>query len=704
MYRQINVCTTDRNLQQIWWRNSSDEPLRSYRLRTVTYGTACAPYLATRTLKQLALDEQNEFPVASKVLMSDFYVDDVLSGADDVPSAENLWQQLFQLLSLGGFHLGKVASNFSDTVSKNASSMTVKPKQVLGIGWHVKDDSLSVSFDSIFERIDETPIKRSVLSEITKIFDPMGFCAPIVFQAKCFMQKLWSYPGLEWDDHLSDHLKEEWLKFRTELFQVKQVSMPRCVVSKAIAASYTLHGFGDASNLGFGCCIYITTENEDGQCSSRLLCSKSRVAPLRKQTMPRLELCASVLLSQLMEKVVACMDIKFKHMYFWTDSTITLFRINSTPSKYASFVANRISLIHEKSHPNNWEYVPSELNPADIVSRGLMPSKIQNCQMWWNGPDFINDATKPWPNQPNKSTKLTDDEYRRSEIVLVQTSENQPEASFSAQIFSRYSKLSTLVKTIALCLRFMLNCRNKKLGIDLITENVRPIELENAMNKLILLVQSAAFKDELNVLKHKGNLSRKSKLTKFAPFLDGNKIIRVGGRLHHAEISYEQKHQILLPDHTLSHLILRSEHLKNLHVGPQLLLNTVRKNFWILNGRNICRKIVHQCLRCFRTRPIIQQQVMGQLPYERVNPSRQFLTVGIDFCGPFNVSYKIRSKITTKVYIAVFVCFCTKACHFELVHDLTTGAFIAAFRRFVARRGLPSVVFSDNATNFASSD
>lgn len=241
MYRQINVCTTDRNLQQIWWRNSSDEPLRSYRLRTVTYGTACAPYLATRTLKQLALDEQNEFPVASKVLMSDFYVDDVLSGADDVPSAENLWQQLFQLLSLGGFHLGKFASNFSDTVSKNASSMTVKPKQVLGIGWHVKDDSLSVSFDSIFERIDETPIKRSVLSEITKNFDPMGFCAPIVFQAKCFMQKLWSYPDLEWDDHLSDHLKEEWLKFRTELFQVKQVSMPRCVVSKAIAASYTLH-------------------------------------------------------------------------------------------------------------------------------------------------------------------------------------------------------------------------------------------------------------------------------------------------------------------------------------------------------------------------------------------------------------------------------------------------------------------------------
>lgn len=709
MYRQVNIREDDRNLQKIWWRESPDHPLNTYRLRTVTYGTASAPFLAIRTLKQLALDEQHRFPTASDVLLTDFYVDDVLSGSDTIESTNTLRVELTQLLSLGCFELSKFASNYSqcNTVESNASSSSVilnnkeeiseKPKIILGIMWNNKDDQLVIKFG----KLSKTPVftKRIILSEITQIFDPLGLCSPVLFQAKCFIQRIWSNPEISWDDILPTNLQADWKKFRDELLQFNTITVPRCLIPTTKSNISTLHGFGDASEQGYGCCIYITCYDDQNNCKSSLVCSKSRVAPLRKLSIPRLELCASVLLAELMEKVISCMNINFDKVYFWTDSYVTLYRIKSNPSKYGTFVANRISLIQEMSHPDNWLYIPTTLNPADIVSRGLMPSEMQDNQLWWRGPNFLNDAGITWPIQPPKTSVLNDVEFRRSAVTLLQSSGiNHP--SDRLEILSRFGNFMTLLRTTALCYRFVSNCRNKKLGKNLAIDNLRPIEIEAAMIKLIKLIQQIEFKDEYQRLKKRQLVSKSSKLLQFAPFLDNDDVIRVGGRLHHSNISYEQKHQILLPDNSFSHLLARKEHLQNLHAGPQSLLNIIRKRFWLLNGRNICRKICHTCIRCYRTRPIIHQQVMGQLPAERVNPSRPFQTVGIDFCGPFNVIYKIRSKITTKVYIAIFTCFCTKACHMELVHNLTTEAFIASLRRFTGRRGLPSHIFTDNATNF----
>ncbi|XP_042908313.1 uncharacterized protein [Parasteatoda tepidariorum] len=142
-------------------------------------------------------------------------------------------------------------------------------------------------------------------------------------------------------------------------------------------------------------------------------------------------------------------------------------------------------------------------------------------------------------------------------------------------------------------------------------------------------------------------------------------------------------------------------HLKDLHLGPQALLNSVRQRFWPIHGRNLARKIVHECVTCFKFRPVAIDQLMGNLPSYRLNPEFTFNKSGLDFCGPFLVKQKNQRKVSLqKMYVAVFVCLCTRAVHLEIVSDLTTEALIATLKRFFARRGKCSMLMSDNASNF----
>ncbi|GBO15194.1 hypothetical protein AVEN_145904-1 [Araneus ventricosus] len=184
--------------------------------------------------------------------------------------------------------------------------------------------------------------------------------------------------------------------------------------------------------------------------------------------------------------------------------------------------------------------------------------------------------------------------------------------------------------------------------------------------------------------------------------VDSNGILRVGGRLEYSNLTDNQKHPIILPkSHRLTKLIFVYSHLKNLHGGPQGLLCPVRQKFWPIHGRNLSRKIVNDCITCFRNKPVVANQLMGNLPAERITPIFPFNVCGVDFIGPFLVKPVAQGRITArKMFVAIFVCFVTKAVHFELVTDLTTEAFIACLKKIFARRGKSSIVYSDNATNF----
>ena len=202
------------------------------------------------------------------------------------------------------------------------------------------------------------------------------------------------------------------------------------------------------------------------------------------------------------------------------------------------------------------------------------------------------------------------------------------------------------------------------------------------------VAQASEFSREIKNLQDQEPLHRRSKLLSLAPYLDDSGLIRVGGRLENSKLTTSQRHPILLPpNHPVTRLIFKHYHTVSLHSGPQTLLTIVRQQYWPLNGRNIARRTVHQCQCCFKYSTKPYSPIMGQLPQRRVVPSRPFASSGVDFCGPVYLRTRVRSKIRSKAYIAIFVCFTPRAVHIELVSELTTAAFLAALRRFLARRG-----------------
>ncbi|GFT83481.1 integrase catalytic domain-containing protein [Trichonephila clavipes] len=227
-------------------------------------------------------------------------------------------------------------------------------------------------------------------------------------------------------------------------------------------------------------------------------------------------------------------------------------------------------------------------------------------------------------------------------------------------------------------------------------------EIKRSTEFLAKIAQLSEFKAEIDALKKGKGVSKTSKLRALDPFLDENSLLRVGGRLSNADLPFEAKHQIIIPSkHKFTKLLFEHIHKKFFHIGAQGLVHQIRMQFWPINGKGIARKTVHDCIACFRQKPTGVDQLMGNLPSERVTPSAPFLNSGVDFCGPFQIKFKNQRKgIFSKVYVAIFVCLTTKAIHLEAVTDLTTEAFIAALKRLCARRGRISTLMSDNATNF----
>lgn len=695
MYRQIRIEDEDTNLQRIIWRSNPNSPLTTYRLKTVTYGTASAPFLATRCIQQLAFEEKVKFPLAAAVALKDFYVDDLITGADSKEKTLDIHLQMINMLKLGGFHIRKWCTN-------DLSLLSSIPEDLRAINYEVHSDnelfvrSLGLIWKPIQDifcflvkpLIQQSPVtRRMVLSDIAHIFDPLGLIGPVILKAKIFLQQLWELSG-DWDEPLPEDLHTLWNQFHQELPLVEKLKIPRWVNYNE-ETRIDIHGFCDASERGYGACIYIRNSTMNGIKVS-LLCSKSRVAPLKKITLPRLELQAAVLLARLIHKISRACNFKGRTT-LWSDSSIVLAWIAAPSNQWKTFVANRVAEINELTKECVWRHVRSGENPADHISRGMLPHEILSADIWWNGPYWLMYEENAWPVDTQLVPSLVPDR-RTKPAVFLATAEN-------IELLQRYSSLTRLQRVTAYCLRFVQNASKPSLRI---TGPLSMEEIHQALTQLIKAVQKLYFSQEILELCRNGEVGSKSRLKTLSPFLDSDNIIRVGGRINASQEPYSTKHPIVLPGNDdLSRLIAAHEHIKQLHLGPQALLMSLRQNFWLLNGRRLVRRVVHHCLRCFKCSPKIGQQRTGNLPKERVAPIRPFLNCGVDYCGPVYVkSSNFRGNKLMKSYIAVFVCFSTKAIHLELVGDLTTESFLGCLKRFMARRGKCANIYSDNATNF----
>ncbi|GFT11218.1 integrase catalytic domain-containing protein [Trichonephila clavipes] len=541
-------------------RIKKNSPIREYKLCTVTYGTASAPYLATRCLFQTGLDLERDDPAVSSLIKESFYIDDLMAGAPSSEEAISLIKTLSSILEARGFHLRKWRSNSSEVLSRissnwvgDSSNLEIHPDEcskALGLTWNSMKDififNLKVNFpDNI--------TKRSFLSQSARLFDPLGFLTPCTVSIKIFYQQLWLLK-LDWDSPLPEALATKWKTFQKEFEQVCSIHIPRWI--HTASQQITLHGFCDASELAYASVIYAVQPQADGNTKVTLLVAKSRVAPLKSVSIPRLELNGALLLARLYATCKNILKEYDVHFYAWTDSQVVLSWLSSHPRNWKPYIANRTSEILDLVPADSWRYVPTKMNPADIACRGLSPKELPTCVLWWEGPQWLSCEMDSWPKQPkrNDQTSSVSKERKRTGFSFPVA----VNCDFIDSLFLKFSSFTKIIDIFAFCFRYITNCKAR-------------------------------------VFKMK-NLDSKGKY----------------------------------------------------HVPP---LTT----------------------------------------YERRQAN----------AGPINIlRYRGRGAKTTKGYIALFVCFVTKALHLELVSDLTSEAFIASLKRFCARRGAPKHIYCDNGTTF----
>lgn len=700
MYRQVNVRNDHRDVQRILWKANIEDPVKEYRLNTVTYGTATAPFLAIRSLHQLAYDNEQEYPEVSEVILRDFYVDDLLTGGDDVEKVKALKDGVSKILLSGGFPLRQWTSNTPNIINtiEEASPSVDRPigdeVKTLGLFWNHTNDTFRYKVNTIDTNWKIT--KRSVLSLISQIYDPLGLVGPACIKAKIVLQQLWRL-RIGWDESLPSDLHTIWRSYYDQLSQINEISIPRIIVC-ASPVRVELHGFCDASESAYGACVYIRSLTIENEYIVKLLCAKSRVAPLKSVTLPRLELCGAILLARLAQKVTEALTLPITDKYYWCDSQITLSWIAGEACNWKTFVANRVAEIQELSDKNQWHHVRSADNPADVISRGINPEHLQDCYIWWNGPHWLSQPIEAYVNEIEEP--LGDDVVSTIAIEAKTTTTSLTTVVLDFKIIERYSSLRKLTRVVAYCQRFTYNSRHSG---ERRSGPLSVQELREATTTLLKISQAQTFAQELQTLSKKSPVHKDSKLASLHPFISEDGLIRVGGRLQNARLPYAQRFPVVLaPSSALTRLTILDAHLKGLHAGPQALLSSLNETYWILSARSTVRSVLHKCMTCFRLRPKNLQQIMGNLPSVRVNPGRAFLNVGVDYGGPFSI--KLSRNKTTKAYLCLFVCLVTRAIHLELASDLTTTAFLNALKRFIARRGKPSNVYSDNGTNFTGAN
>ena len=506
MYRQILINKEQRKYQRILWRAEPGEKQKIFEINRIVYGNASSPYLAVRCLFQLAYENENKFPEVSEVIKRDFYMDDLLTGANSVEDILKIQFGVSEILSSAGFDLRKWLCNNKEILKQfrvnNELDVSIleigenEQNKTLGVYWDSNKDIIKYKLNTN-NRGHNKITKRIILSVTCQIFDPLGLLGPIIITAKLIMQELWKLK-LQWDENVPTDLARRWQSFQNDLSGIGNLEIPRqAVLSEYIKIE--LHGFADASEKAYSACTFVRCIMSSGKIVSNVLCAKSRVAPIKQISLPRLELCGAVLLANLTYKVTGILNVKFNEYYYWTDSMIVLAWIRGSPNKWKTFVANRVSEIQTMTDISAWRHVSSSDNPADLPSRGVSINNLKDCDLWWHGPTWFEKDNSTWKLKPNFEIPEDIPEQRTVSCVAI-----NGESDIIKGLINKHSSLLKLLRITAYVLRFVANIKVKNKR-ERVTGTIMPEELETAVYRLLKQSQIESFPRDYHNLENKKN-------------------------------------------------------------------------------------------------------------------------------------------------------------------------------------------------------
>lgn len=722
MFYQFQVSEKHRDyLRFLWWENSdyTSKPTE-YRMKVHLFGATSSPGCANYGLRQCASDHEAEVESsAADFLRNNFYVDDGLKSVPSVDEAVKLIQNSVELCAKGEIRLHKFASNSTEVMnslskedcSQNIDTLNlvkdmVQVERPLGIQWCIQSDTLSVRVT-----LQDCPLtRRGILSTVSSVYDPLGFIAPVIMVGKVILQEM-CRDGAEWDDPLPEILRPPWEKWRSEIFELSSLHVDRCYKPEEFGTVKTadIHHFSDASNSGYGQCSYLRLVDVNDKVNVAFLIGKSRVAPLKQVTIPRLELTAALLSVRISSLLSNELEIDIDKHVFWTDSRVVLGYISNEAKRFQMFVANRVSQIRDKTEPNQWKYIESERNPADDASRGLSAVTLMNKSDWLTGPQFLWNTNVEEELYETDGFEITQDDPELKRVRLLAT-HSEPNG-FELERFEHISDWHRLKRVVAMCLNLKSKLKNQVLmrkdSMNCVVKSCTKIttnDLQSAEHEIVRLVQHSVFKEEIKTLRSlkstdvNTGLKRTSKLSTLDPFMDKNDILRIGGRIRKSLVTCLERNPAVLPKGHVSMLLMRYCHERTFHQGRGITVNKIRSmGYWIIGCSRAVSSLIYKCVSCRKLRSQVMQQKMSDLPSERLNESPPFTYCGVDCFGPFMVK---DGRKTLKRYGVLFTCLACRAIHVEVASSLSTDSFINALRRFQAIRGPIRELRCDRGTNF----
>uniref|UniRef100_A0A914YCB1 Integrase catalytic domain-containing protein n=1 Tax=Panagrolaimus superbus TaxID=310955 RepID=A0A914YCB1_9BILA len=658
-FHQIFLHEPDRDAVRFFWVKDPSKPIEKenliiYRFLGITFGVIASPSMLNEVIK-LHLKKQNDADLLK--ILPETYVDNIHFMVETSEDGIQMYEKVRKSFLDASMNVREWLSN--DPMIQKAIPIELQQKstesKLLGLLWDSKNDTLSIELKNKMPKGKWT--KRTVLQFVASTYDPLGFLSPITIQGRIFVQKLFQ-ASLSWDEFLPIEYENQWILLVSNWNG--NIVIPRRYFQTAFPASdqIELHAFADASQLAYCATVYIRIPTDRGF-DTTLVFAKTRLQPCNKKlTIPKMEVMGIWLAAKIITYVAKEMKLDLSPKFIWTDSQIATYWFKKWPKDV--FVSNRLKEV--LSSNADCLFVPGKLNPADLGTRGISLDELRESKQWWNGPQFLSKPKEDWPRNPAGDP--------------IQT------LSLAADLTQTIVALVALAGPVSTLI--MQNIEpDREYAID---ENLTWMELKL---QVLCKLKQMSYPPEQEIYVS----NKQMKEFKLSP--NDHEILILNCRFDHAELI--NPNPIWIPKQSpIVQLLVMDAHESLHHAGVPHTLSKLREKFWISSGRAIVKKWINTCSSCklWKGKPFALPK-MPQLPGTRINRSKPFDNVGVDYCGPF----KIKGK-EEKVWVILFTCFTTRLIHLEPVTTMTTEDFLLSFRRFVARRGTPKYVLSDNAKQF----
>ncbi|XP_062707580.1 uncharacterized protein LOC115257239 isoform X2 [Aedes albopictus] len=406
MFHQVEIRPEDRQAQRFLWRDDASKPPEVFIMDVAIFGSTCSPCTAQYVKNRNAVEHADQHPQASAAIIENTYVDDVLFSLDTEEEAIQLAEEVKFVNSKAGFDTRNWLSNSAEVLEQVGDAGEEQTKsfkadklenyeRILGMTWLPEEDTFV--FEGLFKpeillslNNCSTPTKRELLRIVMSIFDPLGLIAIIVIHGKILIQNVWR-SGTAWDQPISDDLRDQWMRWTGLLKELERIKIPRCYFPGYDPSSFEnieLHVFVDASEEAYACTAYFRIFDQ-GRVRCSLVSAKTKVAPLKPLSIPKLELQAAVIGARLARTVMENHSLKIAKRVLWTDSSTVLSWLRSDVRKYRQFVAHRVSEILDLTTVDEWRWIPTRLNVADDATKWGKGPQIDESSRWFRAPDFF---------------------------------------------------------------------------------------------------------------------------------------------------------------------------------------------------------------------------------------------------------------------------------------------------------------------------